>query len=405
MLLMVRLRTSDFLCVALWSLACFHIAIAEPVLKKEVITVGHVERTFFVQYPDSSAAQPAAGWPLVFKFHGWRGTASSAAEEDQFRAFGAGYAVVVHPEGWSDPTNPAGDLSWQSWNGGGASGAEAGGSQGPTCNPDAVTDGDWQCYASCKAFGYCDGTGIGEDRCRWAHCEDDVAFVLAALESVASQIALDRLQIYAAGGSNGGLFVYELASDDRSAGIFNALVAVSGLPSRGFNRGSAAPGIRFLEVAGTQDTLITPYPNVPEDPTESYGTCCGWYYSSWLNTTDLWAAQLGLALDGRTALFSPLSRFDCQGWSQDGTVYGADVASCFYDGGHICPVDAWELAWHFFGLNSSPAPTPSCAKTCSGKTCDEWYDYNGNTCAYEEQIYGCDCRGCKCKGGYAIDTV
>ena len=44
------------------------------------------------------------------------------------------------------------------------------------------------------------------------------------------------------------------------------------------------------------------------------------------------------------------------------------------------------------------AATGGCPKTCSGKTCDDWYNYDGNTCATEESKYGCDCSGCECPG-------
>jgi hypothetical protein len=54
----------------------------------------------------------------------------------------------------------------------------------------------------------------------------------------------------------------------------------------------------------------------------------------------------------------------------------------------------------------SPSPSPGgCPKTCSGYTCDEWYDYNGNTCAEEESQYGCDCSGCECPGDVEADVI
>merc|ERR1711998_478830 len=95
----------------------------------------------------------------------------------------------------------------------------------------------------------------------------------------------------------------------------------------------------------------------------------------------------------------------CQGWS-DSSAEKASVATCFYEGTHSSPDNVFDAAWHFFGISgSSPTPSPSpsptpggCPNTCSGYTCDEWYDYNGNTCSYEEQNFGCDCGGCQCKG-------
>ena len=39
-----------------------------------------------------------------------------------------------------------------------------------------------------------------------------------------------------------------------------------------------------------------------------------------------------------------------------------------------------------------------CPATCSGYSCDDWYAWNGNSCAFEEERYGCDCSGCACPG-------
>merc|ERR1711862_221243 len=142
-------------------------------------------------------------------------------------------------------------------------------------------------------------------------------------------------------------------------------------------------GLRYINFAGTKDTYVYPYPNVDSDPTESYGTDYGWYYSAWDNTTNLWASQRGFGQISNRLSVSH-SGLDCKGWSADGSAEGADIATCFYNGGHGSPSYVYDVTWKFFGLEASPAPPPAgtCPKTCSGYTCDEWYDYNGNTCAY-----------------------
>lgn len=339
---------------------------------------------------------------------------ASQASYDKMRTFGAQSAVVIHGEGEADGSD------CPSWNGGGSSGANAGGGQdGPICNNDKVTSSGSKCYSSCQKKGFCT-TGGSPDKCRWSHCHDDVAFVLAMLNAVKARTTVDADRIFASGSSNGGMFMYELASDPRSAHVFSALAPDSGLPHNGFNRGTPNTNLRFLEFAGKTDNYVYPYPNVKSDPTESYGTQYGWYYSAWDNTTSLWAAQKGLTLSQRKTLNSA-SGLECQGWSTDGSATGALVATCFFSGGHCDgPSTQWSTIWSFFGLDSSPTPSPSpsptpspspgpspggCPKTCSGYTCDEWYDYSGITCAYEEQNYGCDCSGCQCKGGLDADMV
>jgi polyhydroxybutyrate depolymerase len=219
------------------------------------------------------------------------------------------------------------------------------------------------------------------------------------VKALKQKTTVDESRIFATGHSNGGMFMYELASDSRSASVFAALAPSSGLPHSGFNRASPNKNLRFIEFSGKSDTYVYPYPNVPSDPTESFGSEYGWYYSAWDNTTNLWAAKDGLS--GRKKLTSSQAGLECQGWSTDGTATNAHVALCFYDGGHGSPATAYKQAWAFFGF-SAPQPAGNCPKTCDGYTCDEWYQYNGNTCAYEESHFGCDCSGCKCPGGEAI---
>ena len=128
------------------------LSLAAPV--RRTIRVDGAERVFWAQTP--SAAPPASGWPVVLSFHGWCMTATQQADDDGLRKLGASTAIVVHPEGYSDPTDcqqyDCG--AWQSFNGGGSAGVEAGGSDGPICEPDYVAKDGWQCYKSCEALGW-----------------------------------------------------------------------------------------------------------------------------------------------------------------------------------------------------------------------------------------------------------
>ena len=49
-------------------------------------------------------------------------------------------------------------------------------------------------------------------------------------------------------------------------------------------------------------------------------------------------------------------------------------------------------------LLAATAYASDCPATCSGYSCDDWYSYNGNSCAFEEEHYDCDCSGCVCPG-------
>ena len=202
-------------------------------------------------------------------------------------------AIVVHPEGYSDPTDcgPYPCDEWQSFNGGGSAGVEAGGTDGPICKPEDVSRTGWQCYESCKALGYCDDT---TDKCRWSHCLDDALFFRAILQYLQRVSTVDDTRLFATGHSNGAMMMYGLASDNKTAPLLAAVAPVAGIPHNGFNVGAPSnTKLRYMEVQGTQDDYVQPYPNVPGRPDKSFGKSYGWYYSAWANTTNLWAKQRG----------------------------------------------------------------------------------------------------------------
>lgn len=320
------------------------IAAASGSVETKTVNVDGLSRTYHIQMP--TGTMPSNGWPVVFGFHGWCGSGTSQAGYDKMRTFGAKSAVVIHGEGEADGSD------CPSWNGGGSSGANTdGGMDGPICNNNKVSGSGWKCYSSCEKKGVCTTSG-SPNKCRWSHCHDDVKFVLSVLDEVKAQTTVDADKVFASGSSNGGMFMYELASDPRSASVFSALAPDSGLPHNGFNRGTSNGNMRFLEFAGKSDNYVYPYPNVDSDPTKSYGTQYGWYYSAWDNTTNLWARQKGLKGD-RKSLSAP-SGLDCRGWSTDGSASGTEVTTCFFNGGHCRgPQSQWTLTWELFGIESS----------------------------------------------------
>ena len=123
------------------------LSLAAPV--RRTIRVDGAERVFWAQTP--SAAPPARGWPVVLSFHGWCMTATQQADDDGLRKLGASTAIVVHPEGYYDPTDcQQYDCSeWQSFNGGGSAGVDVRGTQQGSalepvvdCLEDAVLGGE-----------------------------------------------------------------------------------------------------------------------------------------------------------------------------------------------------------------------------------------------------------------------
>lgn len=326
---------------------------AAPVAQRLELEVDGIPRSFLVQWPVGQP--PAAGWPVVFSLHSWGDDAKDQAEADGLRLRGLVRALVLHPEGYGLSTRGSRDASsWNSWHGSGSAGANAdGGLGGPICEPEAVPDGDWKCYPSCEKRGYCTPNGGGLNKCRWTHCEDDVAFMLAMLDYLKQRTAVDPANIFAVGYSNGGMLTFELASDPRSEGIFAAIVAVGALPHVGFNRGTRSPSMRLLVIMGTADSYVVAEPNVPSDPTESFSSVHGWFYSSYINTTRLWASQRGMSGEENKTLIARRTELVCEGWSSHTSVDHAQIATCFYDGDHTeVPCAAWATAWDFFGAAS-----------------------------------------------------
>merc|ERR1712217_361068 len=119
--------------------------------------------------------------------------------------------------------------------------------------------------------------------------------------------------------------------------------------------GTLNSSIRFLMIAGTKDSFVYPFPNVRKDPTESYGYGYGWYYSDWINTTNMWAHQKGLPSSQKKTLYSKSHGQDlmCYGWSKDSSPENAHVGTCFYSGPHDSPPNsARKLIWNFFGFTN-----------------------------------------------------
>ena len=63
------------------SILCLHLVVGQDVfepsdgVEKATINVDGLQRTYYTQYP--TGTMPKAGWPVIFGFHGWCGSASS----------------------------------------------------------------------------------------------------------------------------------------------------------------------------------------------------------------------------------------------------------------------------------------------------------------------------------------
>jgi hypothetical protein len=249
--------------------------------------------------------------------------------------------------GWLHPT----------WNGGGSSMQAIGplprgiSPDGPTCQPNISKP-----YSSC--FASCAGEFAARDHCDpcwWSHCLDDVAYVIAILDQLEAQYAVDNSSIFATGCSNGGMFLYTLIADPRIAHRIAAVAPVAGLPHNGFLFPPLNRRLRFLTIWGRADDYVVAQCNVPGRPDKSFSHRYGWYYSCLPNTTRFIATSLGIdphqgprplhasapeSQGAGRAATAVIVEPPCHGWTRDNNLTqltAAVVADCSWNGPHGWP--------------------------------------------------------------------
>ena len=159
---------------------------------------GGLARSYILHVPPSY--DPTVRTPVVLNMHGY---SSSASQEviftDMNTTADARGFVVVYPEGYES-----------SWNAG-------------TCCGEAAADGI-----------------------------DDVSFLVAVVDDVASRLCVDRDRVYASGMSNGGFMSYRLACE--AAGVFAGAAPVAG--SLGIPSCTPSEPVPLIAYHGTEDSYV-----------------------------------------------------------------------------------------------------------------------------------------------------
>lgn len=84
---------------------------------------------------------------------------------------------------------------------------------------------------------------------------EDVIFLRAVIDDVASRYTIDRTRVYCCGFSNGGMMTYALTST--CSDIFAACASISGFPLNEFHyRHTGARPVPFLHIHGKQDDFV-----------------------------------------------------------------------------------------------------------------------------------------------------
>lgn len=182
---------------------------------------------------------------------------------------------------------------------------------------------------------YPDGLNGGFDAIQCCGNEDDVGFIKAMVEKIATEHAIDEKRVFATGISNGGDMAYKLAA--KAPGLFAAIAPVSG----GMNG----------------DWMQMKQTNLPTEPTSLiyfYGRKDR-YHLMFAISAKFWLDKLGCAAATSTPMPKvELTKGDCT----DGSV--AEVYA-LEDMGHSwpgaagkelafdpSPVDATRMMWDFF---------------------------------------------------------
>jgi polyhydroxybutyrate depolymerase len=299
---------------------------------------GDLSRTYRAFVPSGiDAARPA---PLALVFHGW------GEDENAFldapvvtaEADARGFILVAARGTGSE----GGDESYNSWTFRGSA-TGIGGDGQPICgNPETN-----YAYKSCGPV----GQGISQSGCAWTHCQtDDIAFVKALVAEVSSKACVDMDRVFATGGSNGGMFTWELGQNPETAPMLRAIAPLIGLPHRGFLDGPGRPdGLPALLITGVDDPTVPP--GAWEDPGFSTTADADLYdYTGATGITRVWAQahQCAVGAPAQSVAFGA-EGIDCRSYCGADASGLPPVLDCRAQMAHDYGLDkTWPMILSFF---------------------------------------------------------
>ncbi len=311
-----------------------------------------IERTFRVHVPKGYDPDKPRKAPLVLIFHGWGGDenefldSATVTDEADRRGF-----ILVAPRGLGSGEP---DQSFNSWSFlGSTDGLDA--RDRPICDASITPD---YSYQSCGPVG--DKTAVAKNTCSWTHCQsDDIIFALNLVEQISHNLCVAKKDVFAVGGSNGGMYTWNLGQDPRSAKRFRAISALIGLPHRGYLSAKAKKGnLPALAITGTQDTVVPP--GEWEDPRFTASTAFGesYFYTGATGITRSWAKAHGCSVKEPAVPFEDHgSGYDCRTYcdkDEDRDEAWPRVLDCRAEMGHEYDFDnSWELIMDFFHVHSA----------------------------------------------------
>jgi polyhydroxybutyrate depolymerase len=298
-----------------------------------------IDRTFRVHVPKGYKNNTAA--PLVLVFHGWGGDENEFLGNRSVRSLAdrRGY-ILVAPRGLGsgDP-----DYKYNSWT---FSGSDSGldGNGGPICGPGTP---DYS-YPSC--------VGVKDNSCSWTQCRsNDVEFAVALVDYVSEHLNVDPARVYATGGSNGGMFTWELGQNSTSAGTFRAIAPLIGLPHRGYlDAQGKTSDMPVLVITGTRDTAVPPGDWEDDSFTTTSNGSDRYYYTGATAITQVWAVAHDCGIDKPAKPFNDgIRKTDCRTYCDTSGSEWPAVLDCRAKMGHTYSFSwAWPLILNFFDAHS-----------------------------------------------------
>ena len=312
-------------------------------------TIDHygVERQFRVHVPTSYKNNESS--PLIIGFHGWGGDQNEFLDNETVQSeLNEHNYIMISPLGLGsqEPGN-----FYSSWS---FSGSTTG-LDGDGINSAVPNDSNAICNASVTPdYTYPSCQSVAENSCSWTHClDDDISFVARLVAEAKENLCIDNDHIFATGGSNGGMFVWELGQDDRTAQTFRAIAPIIGLPHRGYlKKPKSTNGLPAILITGMGDTTVPPGDwNDKSFTTTSNGE--EYYYTGASAIAESWGDALACDISNPPTLVDQniASALECRGWPlcEGGNTFPPILDCRGSEMGHTYNLtQSWPLIMHFF---------------------------------------------------------
>ena len=303
-------------------------------------TIPHagLQRTFKLLVPFSYNNRVPSRMVLIF--HGWGGDENEFLRDPRViqEANSRGY-IVVAPRGIG--AGPP-DNRNNSWTFRGSATGRAANDDNAVCDTSITPR---YTYPSCQSR-------IALNSCSWTQCQDnDVEFVVALVQHLQSSMCVDAGHVFAAGGSNGGMFTWELGQNPRTAPLFKAIAPLIGLPHRGYLDGPGRSGkMPVLLITGLSDNTVPP--GAWDDPrfTTTSNDRDRFYYTGATAITRVWAAAAGCKISPKEIPVDVGSAAaDCRSYCTNKDSEWPAVLDCRARMGHDYGLPwSWNLMLDFF---------------------------------------------------------